>query len=422
MTPSGSPPKRIGERLVSAVGPGVVTGAADDDPSGIATYSIVGAKLGIHLLWTAFLTWPLMAFVQMMCARIGMMTGMGLAEALRQKFSSRLVLVVSIALLTANTINIGADLAGMGDALEVLTGIPAEIFVAPMGLGIMWATIVLRFSQIESVLKWLASILVVYVVTAFLIQIDWSEVLFATLIPSVPEGREGWAALVALLGTTISPYLFFWQTGEEVEDAKVLGNNGVQQRGAIAEKLTERAIDVGLGTFFSNIVMYFIILTTAMTLHRAGITDIQSSKEAALALRPLAGDLATTLYAVGILGVGFLAIPTLAGSAAYAMAEALRWREGLDEKFRDAQRFYLIIVASISVGIVLNFLDINPMRALFWTAVMNGVLAPFLLLGIIAIATDSTIMRGQPSSPVAVFVVAFTTLLMFGAAIAMFVL
>jgi Mn2+/Fe2+ NRAMP family transporter len=349
-----------------------------------------------------------------------MVTGMGLAQALEQKFSRRLVLIVSVVLCAANTINIGSDLAGMGDALEVLTGVPAEIFVAPMGVGIMWATIALRFTQIENVLKWLAGILIVYIITAFLIPIDWSEVLVATFLPSIPNGSEAWAALVALLGTTISPYLFFWQTGEEIEVAKTLGHLDCQPPVVLPTRVTERALDVGLGTFFSNVVMYFIILTTAMTLHRAGITNIDSSKDAALALRPLAGDLASTLYAVGILGVGFLAIPTLAGSAAYALAETFRWEEGLDRRYREARRFYGVIVVSISIGIVLSVLNVNPMQALFWTAVMNGVLAPFLLMGIIAIATDKTVMRGQPSSRLSVVVVGGATLLMFVAAIGMF--
>jgi len=410
------------KRLFKAIGPGVVTGAADDDPSGIATYSIAGARLGTHLLWTALITWPLMASVQMMCARIGMVTGLGLAEALERKFPRRLVLGASLILLAANTINIGSNLAGMGDSLEVLTGISSEFFILPMGFGIMWATIVLRFSQIENVLKWLASILLVYVVTAFLIPIDWSEVLVATVVPSFPKSADAWEALVAILGTTISPYLFFWQTGVELEDAKIVNRiEDPQQRLISRVGIMDRVVDVGLGTFFSNLVMYFIILTTAMTLHRAGITDIQSSKDAAITLRPLAGDLASTLYAVGILGVGFLAIPTLAGSAAYAVAETFRWDEGLDQKFRNAPRFYSVIAVSIAIGMMLGLLDVNPMRALFWTAVMNGILAPFLLIGILAIATDKTIMQGQPSSPLSVFVVSLTTLLMFAAAIGMFV-
>ncbi len=410
-------------RIFGAAGPGVVTAAADDDPSGITTYTIAGAQLGTHLLWTALLTWPLMAFVQMMCARIGMVTGMGLAQALARKFPRPVVIAASLMLLAANTINIGADLAGMSDALEVLTGVSAEVFIAPIGFGIMWATIVLRFSQIERVLKWLVGILLVYVVTPFLIEIDWSEVLLASILPAVPRGTEAWATLVALLGTTISPYLFFWQTGEEIENDKAHRSaNGASKHEVSALQITNRAIDVLLGTFFSNLVMYFIILTTAMTLHRAGVTQIESSREAALALRPLAGELASTLYTVGILGVGFLAIPTLAGSAAYALAETFQWNEGLDLKFRQAPQFYTVMMLATGIGALLNLLQINPMRALFWTAVINGILSPFLLLGILAIATDRAIMRGQTSSFTAGAVVGVTILLMFSAVIGMFAL
>ncbi len=416
-------PTKLGQRILKAAGPGIVTGAADDDPSGIATYSIAGAQLGTQLLWTAFLTWPLMACVQMMCARIGMVSGMGLAQALEKKFSRRLVIIASVMLLIANTINIGSDLAGMSDALEVLTGAPAALFVAPVGFGIMWGTVVLRFNQIERVLKWLVGVLFVYVVTAFLVPIDWSEVLRATVVPSIPQRGDAWATLVALLGTTISPYLFFWQTGEEVENNKARGRIGATTRHPISPvAITDRAIDVTLGTFFSNIVMYFIILTTAMTLHPAGITHIESSKDAALALRPLAGELASTLYAIGILGVGILAIPTLAGSAAYALTETFRWTEGLDLKFRQAPQFYTIMMVATGIGALLNLLDVNPMQALFWTAVMNGVLAPFLLLGILAITTDKTIMLGQTSPPTSVAIVGLATSLMFAAAIGMFVL
>lgn len=287
----------------------------------------------------------------------------------------------------------------------------------------MWATIVLRFTQIERILKWLVGILFVYVITAFLIPIDWSEVLFATLVPSIPDGPNAWATLVALLGTTFSPYLFFWQTGEEIEGSKTRGRiEGAEGKAVSQTQITDRAIDVSLGTFFSNIVMFFIILTTAMTLHRAGINHIESSKDAALALRPLAGELASTLYAIGILGVGFLAIPTLAGPAAYALTEAFRWNEGLDLKFRQAPQFYMIMVGAVAIGALLNLLDVNPMQALFWTAVMNGVLAPPLLVGILAIATDKDIMLGQTSSRLSVAVVGFTTLLMVLSALGMFVL
>ena len=401
--------------IIRSIGPGIITGAADDDPSGIATYSIAGAQLGTSLLWTALITWPLMAAVQMMCARIGMVTGVGLARALERKYPRVLVMIVAVALLVANTINVGADLAGMSDALEVITGMPSEVFVVPLGGGITYATIVLRFEQIERYLRWLVSTLFVYVITAFLIDINWAAVLYDSCVPSFPETDLGWATLVAILGTTISPYLFFWQTSEEIEDKLLLERQGVgqsQAAGMIKQRFLNRGIDVGVGTFFSNLVMYFIILTTAATLHPAGITEIQSSKDAALALRPLAGDFASLLFALGIVGVGCLAIPTLAGSAAYAISDVWRWRQGLDETFRTAPRFYAVMAASIGIGMVFSLLQVNPIQALFWTAVINGILAPFLLFGIIAIARDREIMQGMPSSGLAIGTVSITAAVM----------
>jgi Mn2+/Fe2+ NRAMP family transporter len=411
--------------LIRSIGPGIITGAADDDPSGIATYSIAGAQLGTALLWTAPLTWPLMAAVQMMCARIGMVTGVGLARALERKYPRSLVMIVAVALLVANTINVGADLAGMSDALEVITDIPSEFFVGPLGVGITYATIVLRFEQIERYLRWLVSTLFVYVITAFLIDIDWPAVLYDTCLPSFPETDLGWATLVAILGTTISPYLFFWQTSEEVEDQLLLQRKGMgllPATGIPRQRLLNRGLDVGVGTFFSNLVMYFIILTTAATLHPAGITEIQSSKDAALALRPLAGEFASLLFALGIVGVGCLAIPTLAGSAAYAISDVWRWRQGLDETFRTAPRFYAVMAVSIGIGMMLSLLQVNPIQALFWTAVINGILAPFLLVGIIAIARDREIMRGMPSSGLAIGTVSITAAVMMVAVVGLIAL
>jgi NRAMP (natural resistance-associated macrophage protein)-like metal ion transporter len=411
--------------LMRSLGPGIITGAADDDPSGIATYSIAGAQLGTTLLWTALLTWPLMAAVQMMCARIGMVTGVGLARALERKYPRSLVMLVAVALLIANTINVAADLAGMSDALEVITGIPSEVFVVPLGAGITYATIVLRFEQIERYLRWLVSTLFVYVITAFLIDIDWLAALHDTGIPSFPKTDLGWATLVAILGTTISPYLFFWQTSEEVEDELLLQRQGMgasQATGISRQLLLKRGIDVGVGTFFSNLIMYFVILTTAATLHPAGIAEIQSSKDAALALRPLAGDFASILFAVGIVGVGCLAIPTLAGSAAYAVSDVWRWRQGLDETFRTAPRFYAIMAVSIGIGMGFSLLRVNPMQALFWTAVINGILAPFLLIGIIAIARDREIMQGMPSSGLAIATVSVTVAVMVAAIVGLMAL
>jgi NRAMP (natural resistance-associated macrophage protein)-like metal ion transporter len=418
-------PRRPGlvRRFVSVLGPGLVSGAADDDPSGIATYSIAGAQLGTALLWTAWLTFPLMAAVQMMCARIGMVTGMGLGGALRQKFPRWSLVVVCLALLAANTINIGADLSGMADAAEMLTGWNSHFFVVAFGIGIAWATIRLRYYQIASVLKWLALVLFAYVITAIHIGPDWGTLLRDAFLPSIPHDSQGWGTLVAILGTTISPYLFFWQSSQEVEEEKAMGRRMLRSRqGATRQEIDNRKIDVGVGAFFSNLVMFFIILTTALTLHRHGVTKIETSRQVAEALRPLAGRFAELLYTLGLIGTGLLAIPTLSGSAAYAFAETFGWRQGLDQKLKNARYFYGIVILSTAAGIALDFADINPVKALYWTAVVNGVLAPFLLLGILAVACDRKCMLGQPSSLLGRAVVAVATLLMFGAAAGMFFL
>ena len=337
---SGPAPSRWIRALLKSLGPGIITGAADDDPSGIATYSIAGAQLGTKLLWTALLTWPLLAAVQMMCARIGKVTGQGLAANLQQRFPKWLLLAFVIALLVANTINIGGDLAGMADAASMLSGIDSHWFVVAFAILISWATIRLQYHQIANVLKWLVLVLFAYPVTAFVVGANWGQVLRDTLIPSVPHTRNEWATLVAILGTTISPYLFFWQASEEVEEEKSAGQSTLaKRRGATTEELDLRNIDVGVGAFFSNTVMFFIILTTAITLNRHGLTDIETSRQAAEALRPFAGNFATTVFTLGIVGVGFLAIPTLAGSAAYAFAETLGWRQGLNKKLRQARWF-----------------------------------------------------------------------------------
>jgi NRAMP (natural resistance-associated macrophage protein)-like metal ion transporter len=414
---------RLVRQFFSVLGPGLITGAADDDPSGIATYSVVGAQMGTAMLWTAFITWPLMACVQFMCARIGMVTGTGLGGALRQKGPRWLLFGGALGLLVANTINVGADLSGMADAAAMLTGLNSHIYVVIFGICIAYATVQFRYHQIAMILKWLAAVLFAYVITAFMASPDWGRVLRDTFIPSWPKGHAAWQNLVAILGTTISPYLFFWQASQEVEEEKAMGRRLlVQREGATTKEIINRRLDVGVGTFFSNLVMYFIILTTALVLHRHGITNIDTSKQAAEALRPLAGTLAYLLYAIGIIGVGFLAIPTLAGSAAYAFAETFSWKQGLDKLLRGARHFYAVLIFSILLGITLDFLKVNPVKALFWTAVINGVLAPFLLVGILITASDRKLMKGQPSSWLSRIVVGIVTLAMFGAAAAMLVL
>jgi len=419
---SGMSPNESGiKRVLRALGPGLTTGAADDDPSGVTTYSVVGAQFGTSFLWSALITWPLMGCVQMMCARVGMVTGMGLAGAMRLKFPRWVVGVIALALLIANTINIASDLSGMADAAQMLGAGPSRAYVLLFGLGICLLTVWLRYEQIARVLKWLAVALFAYVITAFLVHPHWRAVMRDAVIPSLPHGQPAWAALVAILGTTISPYLFFWQAGQEVEEDKAKGRRLlVHRRGATSREIADRRIDVGVGTLFSNLVMFFIILTTAVTLHQHGILTITTTKEAAQALRPLAGDYAYFLYTIGIVGTGLLAIPTLAGSAAYAFAETFDWAYGLNEKLNSAVSFYSVFILAALGGVALDFLNIDPIKALYWTAILNGLLAPFLLVALLLVSNDENIMQGQCSSSITRHVVMLTTVVMFAAGIAMF--
>ncbi len=408
-------------RFFALLGPGLVTGAADDDPSGIVTYSIAGAQFGLSMLWLALISFPLMAAVQMMCARIGMVTGMGLTAALRKKVPKWILIIMALSLFAANTINVGADLFGMADVANLLSGIPTVIFVLLFGVAIIVATIGFKYNTIASILKWLAISLFAYVITAFLAKPNWSQTFWATFMPTWPANHDAWSTVVAILGTTISPYLFFWQASQEVEVEKARGQRtAASRKKADPAELKERSIDVGIGAFFSNIIMYFIILTTALTLHKSGHTHLETSKQAAAALAPLAGRFAAALYALGLIGVGFLAIPTLAGSAAYVFSETFGLRQGLDEKLGRARAFYGIFVLSIVFGMALTFTPIKPMEALFLTAVINGILAPFILLGVLWVACDKVAMHQQTSSWLAQIAVGVVTLGMFVAAVAIF--
>jgi NRAMP (natural resistance-associated macrophage protein)-like metal ion transporter len=409
-------------RILRAIGPGVITGAADDDPSGIATYSIAGAQFGTALLWTALLTWPMMAAVQMVCARIGLVTGRGLAATLKQSFPKWLLVIFVCALLIANTINIAADLAGMSDAAQMLTGISSRWFIAIFVVIISWTTVKLPYRRFADVLKWLVVVLFAYPITAFIVRVNWIEVARSTLLPSLPHSRAEWSTLVAILGTTISPYLFFWQTSAEIEEEIDAGQKTLKQRkGATTEEISASRIDVTLGTLFSNVVMFFIIVTTAATLNKHGITHIATTHDAAEALRPLAGRFAALLFTVGVVGVGLLAIPTLAGSAAYAFADTFKWKQGLGRTFDRARAFYSVILLSTIVAAVLTFTHLDPVRALYWSAVINGLLSPFVLVTILIVAIDSKLMNGQPASAIGWVAVAFTTAAMFVAGVAMFV-
>ncbi len=416
-------PKPVGIRAFwKSLGPGIVTGAADDDPSGIATYSVAGARYGTTLIWMALFTWPLMMAVQSMCARIGMVTGQGIAGALRNKFPRPVLVVAAGALFIANTINVGADLTGMADAAELLTGVNSHVWVVILGVGIAAATIRLRYAVIASTLKWLALVLLAYVITAFYLGPSWSAVARDTVVPHIPKLGGAWATVVAILGTTISPYLFFWQASQEVEEEKGLGRRRIADRiGAQPDEIRTRKIDIAIGSFFSNAAMFFIILATALTLHRAGMTHLETSRQVAEALKPLAGRFAALLYTVGLLGTGALAIPTLAGAGAYAFAEIFGWRQGMDEPPNRAPGFYATFIVSVALGIGMDFAGVNAVAALYWTAVINGILAPFLLVGILIAASDRALMHGQPSSLLGRSVVGLTTIIMFAAAIGMFV-
>jgi Mn2+/Fe2+ NRAMP family transporter len=358
----------------------------------------------------------------MMCARIGLVTGKGLARALGERFPRPLVAAVSLGLLLANTITVGADLSAMADAAEMFSGLNSHFYVIFFGVVIAFGTVLFRYRQIANLLKWFALSLFTYVLTAFVVHPNWNTILRETLLPTRPTEHETWAGLVAILGATISPYLFFWQASQELEERRDPGpftQSGKQN--PITKRIRTRNLSVAAGTLFSNLAMYFIMLTTALTLHRNGITNIDTSREAASALMPLAGVGASTLFTVGIVGAGLVSIPTLLASAAYALAETFRWNHGLNEKFKAARPFYSVIILSSMIGIGLDFADVSPMKALYWAAVVNGVLAPFVLIGILIVASDRTIMRQQPSSLFSRLTVAGTALAMLGAAFGMFV-
>jgi Mn2+/Fe2+ NRAMP family transporter len=349
-----------------------------------------------------------------------MVTGRGLAAAFRHRFPRWVIVVAASGLLLANTLNVGADLMGMADAAATLTALHSHLWVIAFGLLIGAATLWLHYPTFERILKWLALVLLAYVVAAFIAGPHWLSVLEATVTPRVPAG--GWATVVAVLGTTISPYLFFWQASQEVEEEKAHGLVGHQRRGATRDELIRRKVDVVVGTFASQVASFFIILTTALTLHAHGLTDLETSRQVAQALQPLAGPFAAFLYTIGLVGVGALAIPTLAGSGAYALAEVFNWRQGIDQRPRRAPAFYGVIVLSLAAGVALDFAHVNPVKALYWTAIVNGVLAPFILVGIVLIASDRTLMQQQPSSRMSQVGVWAAAALMFAAAFGMFVL
>jgi NRAMP (natural resistance-associated macrophage protein)-like metal ion transporter len=359
------------------LGPGLITGAADDDPSGIATYSQAGAGFGYAMLWTAFLTFPLMVGIQMVSARIGRVTGHGLAANIRLHYSPALLYVLVGLLLIANTINIAADIGAMAAALKLLIGEPAHWYAIAFALISLVLQIFIPFPRYAPILKILTLSLFAYVATVFVVNVPWGEVLYRTIMPSISFKADYVMAVVAVLGTTISPYLFFWQASQEVEELRATeGDAPLREAPDQAHSHLQRIkIDTYIGMGFSNLIAFFIILTAAVTLHVHGITDIQTSAQAAEALRPLAGEFAFLLFTAGIVGTGLLAVPVLAGSAAYAIAESFDWRIGLGRKPLEARGFYMILIIATLLGVALNFTPIDPIKALFWSAVINGVIA-----------------------------------------------
>jgi NRAMP (natural resistance-associated macrophage protein)-like metal ion transporter len=363
--------------LLRAIGPGLITGASDDDPSGIATYSQAGAQFGYGLGWTLLLTYPLMAAIQEISARIGRVTGRGLAGNFARCYPAWLVEGIVLLMVVANTINLGADLGAMGAAVRLLIGGPSLVYVAVIGVASVLLEIFVAYSRYVRTLKWLTLALLAYVATVFAVHVPWGEVAYRLIVPDIVFSKDYIVTVVAILGTTISPYLFFWQAEEEVEEqeedpaARPL-KAAPEQAPAEIQRIE---IDTYLGMAISNLVALFILLTTAATLHAHGITDIQTSAQAAEALRPIAGDFAFILFAAGIVGTGLLALPVLAGSAAYALGETRGWTVGLARVWPRAKAFYGTVAVATVVGIAINFAPIDPIRALFWSAVINGVVA-----------------------------------------------
>jgi NRAMP (natural resistance-associated macrophage protein)-like metal ion transporter len=409
------------KRLLLVLGPGLITGASDDDPSGIGTYTQAGASLGFATLWTAPLTLPMMAAVQFICAKIGMVSGMGLSGVLRKHYPRWVVYAAISLLVVANTINAGTDIGAIDAAINLLLPIPALALVVPIAVGIVTLQVFCSYSLISRIFKWLTLTLFGYIVAAFLARPHWGEVLKATVIPTIRFDHVYLMTLVAILGTTISPYLFFWQASQEVEEELKMGRETLAEReGATDSEIKIAEIDVDVGMLFASLVFYFVILASAATLHATGKTNIQTATDAAQALRPLSGG-ATILFALGLIGCGFLAVPVLTGASAYAIGEAFGWNCGLNEKFHRARRFYGIIVVSTLVGMLINFLKIAPVTALFWTAVINGVLAPPLLVMIMLVSNNKKVMGKRVNGKLTNFIGWSTAVIMSAAAIGMFV-
>lgn len=377
------------------LGPGLITGAADDDPSGIATYSQIGASHGFNFIWLSLFSLPLMGVVQEMCARIGLATGIGLAANIRKHYSKKILYLCTALLLFANVFNIGADLGAMAKGTQLLfPSISFTLLVFFFSLFSLFLQIFVSYQRYARYLKYLTLILFAYVVSALSVKMNWGEVLHHTVVPAMHFNKEEIVLLCAALGTTISPYLFFWQSSQEVEEQILRGKKTVDRHRVQPKKkdITNMRIDVWSGMFVSNLVMFFIIAACAATLYANGITNIKTAGEAAVALRPFAGDFAYVLFALGILGTGLLAIPVLAGSASYAISEAFGWKTGLYRKLKQATSFYGVIIVAMILGIILNFIGLDPIKALIYAALLNGIISPFMLFFIVRLSGKESVM------------------------------
>jgi len=394
--PSDPPTLRTNalRRWIKALGPGLITGASDDDPSGIATYSQAGAQFGYGFGWLMLFSFPLMAAIQEICARIGRVTGLGISGNIRKYYSRSLLRAIVVLLLVANIVNLGADLGAMGDALRLMVGGPAKLYVVLFAVGCAALEIYSRYDRYVRILKWATLSLLAYVATAFAVHVPWGSVLRHVVVPSMEWNRDSILMVVAVLGTTITPYCFFWQSSQEAEDeeADPLAHPLLVAPDEARAQIGRIRFDTYFGMGLSNLISLFIIVTTAATLRAQGITDIQTSAEAAQALRPIAGDLAFVLFASGIIGIGLLAVPVLAGSAAYALGEAFGWRTGLSRSPGEAKAFYGAIAVATIVGVAINLVAIDPIKALFWAAVLNGIVAVPLMVVIMLMAANPRVM------------------------------
>ncbi len=421
---------RLGERLsleslFKRVGPGVITGAADDDPSGIATYSQAGAQTGFGLLWTVVLTWPLMVAVQSVSARIGRVTGRGLAGNMVLVFPRSVVTTLVLLLFVANTINLGADLAAMGAAAKLMVGVgSAHLYTAGFALFSLLAVVFIPYHRYVGLLKWLTFSLLAYVGVVFAVKIDWPAVAAGAFVPKFELSGEALTLVVAVFGTTISPYLFFWQSSQEVEDEEADPEAGalIDRPEQANRELNRIGWETWVGMAMSNGIAFFIMLTTAVTLHAAGKTDIQTAEQAAEALKPIAGNAAFFLFSLGLIGTGLLAIPILAGSAAYAAAEARGWRTGLERPLAEARPFYIVIAVAIVLGIAVDFSPLDPIKALIWSAVLNGVIVVPIMAAMMVVASRRKIMGDFVAAPWQHVLGWAATAIMAAAAIAMFIM